>query len=98
MSNSETSATFHARHAIEYTYRRSVGPVLGHFFTALRERKIVGIRSGGGRVLVPPSEHDPDTGEALEDFGLVDLDGHAVRLADFRGHRLVLTFERSLDW
>lgn len=68
MSNSDTSAVFHARHVVEYTYRRSVGSVLGHFFTELRERRIVGIRSGGGRVLVPPSEYDPDTGEALEEF------------------------------
>ena len=37
-------------------------------------------------------------GETLPDFELPDLDGEPVRLADFRGHRVVLTFERSLDW
>jgi uncharacterized OB-fold protein len=54
-----------APHVIDYTYRRSVGPVLGAFFTALRERRIVGVRLPDGRVMVPPREYDPATGEAL---------------------------------
>ena len=29
-----------ALHHLEYTYRRSVGPVLGRFFAGLRERRI----------------------------------------------------------
>lgn len=45
---------------------------------------------------------DPDAvgrlGEALPDFELLDLQGVPVRLSDFRGHRVLLTFERSLDW
>jgi hypothetical protein len=45
---------------------------------------------------------DPDAvgrvGETLPDFELVDLQGVSVRLSDFRGHRVLLTFERSLDW
>jgi uncharacterized OB-fold protein len=32
-------------HVLEYTYRRSLGPVLGRFFNDLRERRLVGIRS-----------------------------------------------------
>jgi uncharacterized OB-fold protein len=54
-----------APHVIDYTYRRSVGPVLGAFFTALRERRIVGVRLPDGRVMVPPREYDPATGHAL---------------------------------
>ncbi len=58
-----------AVHHLEYAYRRSVGPVLGRFFAGLRERRIEGIRTRKGRVLVPPAEYDPDTGEATaEDF------------------------------
>ena len=57
-----------ATHVLEYPYRRSVGPVLGRFFTALRERRIEGVRTGAGRVLVPPSEYDPETGDALDQF------------------------------
>jgi hypothetical protein len=57
-----------APHVIDYTYRRSVGPVLGAFFTALRERRIVGVRLPDGRVMVPPREYDPATGQALEEI------------------------------
>jgi len=53
---------------MEYPYRRSLGPVLSHFFTGLRDRRIEGIRTASGRVLVPPSEYDPETGEATTDF------------------------------
>ena len=59
---------FSAPHIIEYNYRRSTGPVLGRFFTALRERRIEGVRTKAGKVIVPPTEHDPETGEATEEF------------------------------
>jgi uncharacterized OB-fold protein len=65
-----------ARHHLEYAYRRSVGPVLGRFFGALKERRIEGIRTAAGRVLVPPAEYDPETGEAnAEDFVAVGPSG-----------------------
>ena len=32
-----------ADHAIEYTYTRSTGPVIGAFLTALRGRRVVGV-------------------------------------------------------
>jgi len=59
-----TEPPLSATHVIEYPYRRSVGPVLGAFFTALQDRRILGVRTAGGRVLCPPAEYDPDTGEA----------------------------------
>ena len=38
-------------------------------------------------------------GERLPDITLLDLDdGAPFRLADLRGQRVVLTFERSVDW
>ncbi len=37
-------------------------------------------------------------GEPMPGFRLPDLDGELVSLADFRGKRVLLTFERSLDW
>ena len=37
-------------------------------------------------------------GEFLPDIELVGLDGGTVRLSDFRGQRVLLTFERSVDW
>jgi uncharacterized protein len=55
-------------HVLEYPYRRSLGPVLSRFFTGLQEQKFVGIRARQGRVIVPPQEYDPETGEGLDDF------------------------------
>lgn len=52
-----------ASHVLEYPYSRSVGPVLGAFFTALRDGRITGVRASGGRVIVPPTEYDPETAE-----------------------------------
>ena len=60
--------TLSAPHILEYSYTRSVGPVVGRFFGALEERKLVGIRAKDGRVLVPPVEYDPETGDELTDF------------------------------
>jgi len=51
---------------LSYVYKRSLGPVLQQFFEALRERRVLGARTASGRVLMPPSEYDPDTGEAIE--------------------------------
>lgn len=56
--------TLQAPHRLEYTYKRSLGDVLGRFFTSLRDGRIEGIKTAAGRVLVPPSEYDPQTGEA----------------------------------
>jgi uncharacterized OB-fold protein len=49
---------------ITFPYKRSLGPVIGAFMTALTEQRILGIRSGD-RVLVPPMEWDPATGAEL---------------------------------
>jgi uncharacterized protein len=65
-----------ASHSITYTYTRSTGPVIGAFLTALRDRRIVGVRAADGRVLVPPTEYDPVTGEDLGD--IVDVADEGV--------------------
>jgi uncharacterized OB-fold protein len=57
-----------ASFTLEYTFKRSLGPVLGAFFEGLREGRVLGMRTRTGRVLVPPSEYDPDTGESLSDL------------------------------
>jgi uncharacterized OB-fold protein len=56
---------------LEFPYSRTVGPVVGAFLTGLAEHRIVGIRTRDGKVLVPPLEYDPNTGDALEE--LVDV-------------------------
>ena len=63
----EENGVLTAPHVLEYPYRRSVGPVLGRFFTALRDGKLVGVRTKQGRVLAPPAEYDPETGAAVSD-------------------------------
>lgn len=52
---------------IEYPFTRTTGPVVGAFLTGLREGILVGIKGGDGRVLVPPTEYDPVTGDDLHE-------------------------------
>ena len=65
-------------HVLEYAYRRSLGPVLGRFFNDLRAGKLIGVRTRAGKVLVPPQEYDPDTGEAVGEFVDVGPGGEIV--------------------
>jgi uncharacterized OB-fold protein len=53
---------------IEYPFSRTTGPVIGAFLTGLREQVLVGIRGSDGRVLVPPTEYDPLTGDDLNEM------------------------------
>lgn len=53
---------------LHFDYTRSTGPVLSAFFTAIRDRRLIGARVADGRVMVPPPEYDPGTGEAITDF------------------------------
>lgn len=53
---------------LEFPYSRSLGPVVGEFLAGLREHRILGIRTRDGKVLVPPLEYDPNTGDALDEL------------------------------
>lgn len=53
---------------LSFDYTRSVGPTLSAFFTALRNRRIVGVRGSDGRVHVPVIEYDPVTYEPLSEI------------------------------
>lgn len=53
---------------LQFDYTRSLGPTVGAFVTALRDRKVIGARGSDGRVYVPPPEFDPNTAEPLIDF------------------------------
>lgn len=57
---------------IEFPYKRSLGPVIGAFSAALAEHRITGVRTAAGRVICPPLEYDPDTGES-NDPQLIDV-------------------------
>ena len=54
--------------ALSFDYTRSVGPTLGAFFTALRNRRITGVRGSDGRVHVPVIEYDPVSYEPLTEI------------------------------
>ena len=53
---------------IEYPFSRTTGPVIGAFLTGLREQILVGSRAADGRVIVPPAEFDPVTGDDLTEL------------------------------
>ncbi|MGO9510068.1 MAG: Zn-ribbon domain-containing OB-fold protein, partial [Mycobacterium sp.] len=63
---------------LSFDYTRSVGPTLGEFFTALRERRVLGVRGSDGRVHVPPTEYDPVTYEPLGEMVPVSAVGTVV--------------------
>ncbi len=50
---------------LEFPYSRTLGPVMGAFFMALRDGQLLGIKAKDGRVLAPPLEYDPETGDSL---------------------------------
>ena len=83
----EATESLTAPHRLAYTYKRSLGPVLGKFFTGLRDRRILGVRRADGSVLVPPKEYDPDTSDAVEEMVEVADTGTVVTWAWVREPR-----------
>ena len=57
------SEVLSAPYVLEYTYKRSTGPVIGRFFAALAERELLGVKTADGRILCPPQEYD-ESGQA----------------------------------
>ncbi|WP_405783349.1 Zn-ribbon domain-containing OB-fold protein [Streptomyces sp. NBC_00859] len=53
---------------VEFPFTRSLGPVQSAFLTGLRERTVLGVRTGDGAVLVPPVEYDPVTADEIRDL------------------------------
>jgi hypothetical protein len=100
MSQSEVGGKdiLSAPHVLEYPYRRSLGPVLSRFFTALRDRRIEGVRTRDGRVLVPPQEYDPDSGEALDELVPVASAGVVTTWAWVAEPRRKHPLDRPFAW
>ena len=72
---------------LSFDYTRSVGPTLSKFFTALRERRIVGVRGSDGRVPTPPARQlsacaDGDLGTVAR---ISDADPEMLRYFDAVG-------------
>ena len=57
-------------HVLDYPggYTRSVGTAVSRTLTGLRAGKIIGVLIGDGRVMVPPTGHDPETGGAPDEY------------------------------
>ncbi len=68
--------TLSAPVTVAFDYTRSTGPVIGRFFTALRDGHVVGGRTSDGTVVVPPPEFDPATHGPVTDF--VDVADHGT--------------------
>ncbi|MGJ3508587.1 Zn-ribbon domain-containing OB-fold protein [Enemella sp. A6] len=51
-----------------FDYQRSTGPAIGAFVTAVRDGRLLGGRTADRRVVVPPPEYDPATGDPITDF------------------------------
>jgi uncharacterized OB-fold protein len=60
-----------AEHVLQFPYRRATGPILGRFFSEIRDQqRFLGVRIASGEVLCPPVDVDPDS---LEDLSVDDL-------------------------
>jgi len=73
-----TEAPLSAPLELGFDYTRSLGPVLSRFVTALRDRRVEGVRGSDGRVHVPPAEYDPVTGQPLSERVPVADEGTVV--------------------
>jgi uncharacterized OB-fold protein len=60
---------------IGYDFQRTTGPVIGAFLTGLRSGTVLGIRDTAGRVVCPPVEYDPQSGEPLTEMVEVGDEG-----------------------
>lgn len=97
MTQTETEVLT-APHVLEYPYKRSLGPVIGRFFTSLKERRIEGIRTAGWKVIVPPTEYDPETGETLSEFVEVSTAGIVTSWAWANQPRPSHPLQRPFAW
>ena len=83
---------------LEFPYKRSLGPVVGQFLTGLRDARFVGVRSASGRVLVPPLEYDPETGDATGELVEVGVAGVIEEWAWVSEPLRIHPLERPFAW
>ena len=66
--NEPLNEPLRAPHLVRFAYQRSVGGATGRFLADLARRELWGSRTADGRVVVPPMDHDPDSGEPAREF------------------------------
>ncbi len=59
---------------------------------------IIGRRGPEGAVRLEVPTSRVAVGQPFPPARLIDLDGEPFDLASLRGHRVLLTYERSVDW
>ena len=72
--------------------------MVGGFLTGLREGVVCGVRTADGRVLVPPTEYDPATGEALAELMEVGQAGVVTTWAWVAEPREKHPLDRPFAW
>jgi uncharacterized OB-fold protein len=87
-----------APYVLEYTYKRSVGAILGRFLAALRDGRIEGIKTTAGKVIVPPTEYDPETGDAISEFVEVGQSGVVTTWSWIAEPRRFQPLQRPFAW
>ena len=98
MKSGEQSKVLSAPYVLEYTYRRSVGPVVGRFLAALSEGKILGARTASGKVVVPPTEYDPETSDPITELVDVGTSGVVTSWSWAPGPRPNQPLDRAFAW
>ncbi|NLU82251.1 OB-fold nucleic acid binding domain-containing protein [Rhodococcus sp. HNM0569] len=95
---SSSSKPLSAPLTLKFDYTRSLGPTLGPFMSALRNRRVLGVRGSDGRVFTPPAEYDPHTAEPLTDFVEVSDAGTVVSWAWNAMPTSSQPFDRPFAW
>jgi uncharacterized OB-fold protein len=96
--SSSSEGVLRAPYTLSYAYKRSLGPVLSKFMTGLRDGKIFGIRTARGRVLVPPTEYDPETSAELSELVQVGEAGVVTSWAFIAAPRPGQPLDRPFAW
>jgi uncharacterized OB-fold protein len=98
MKSAPQSKVLSAPYVLEYTYRRSVGPVVGRFLSALQEGKILGGKTASGKVVVPPTEYDPETSDPVTDLVEVGTSGIVTSWSWAAAPRANQPLDRPFAW
>jgi uncharacterized OB-fold protein len=93
-----TDTPLRAPMEIAFDYTRSLGPVLGQFMTALRERRVLGARAADGTVHAPPFEYDPVTFRPPEELVTVGPAGTVVTWSWLAGPLPGQPLARPFGW
>jgi uncharacterized OB-fold protein len=83
---------------LEYPFRRTTGPVIGAFYTGLREGRFIGIEDEQGAVLCPPVEYDPKSGNPLTKLVPVGSEGEVVTWSWNNSVREGQPFDHPFAW